>query len=195
MSHEIRLPVNGVIGMTELLLDTDLTAEQREYVETLRRSGEGLLEVVNDILDLSLIEAGKLELESAFFDLRGMVEDICELLAKRAHDKGLELTVAIDDAVPFAVRGDRARVRQVLVNLISNAVKFTPEGEVVVTLGVTEPADEVVTVRFEVADTGIGIDQAKLPTLFEPFSQADGSTPGGPAERAWGLRSRGSSST
>ena len=187
MSHEIRLPVNGVIGMTELLLDTDLTAEQREYVETLRCSGEGLLEVVNDILDLSLIEAGKLELESAFFDLRGMVEDICELLAKRAHDKGLELSVAIDDAVPFAVRGDRARVRQVLVNLISNAVKFTPEGEVVVTLGVTEPADDVVTVRFEVADTGIGIDQAKLPALFEPFSQADGSIAGRPGGTGLGL--------
>ena len=131
MSQEIRLPVNGVIGMTELLLDTDLTAEQREYVETLRGSGEGLLEVVNDILDLSLIEAGKLELESAFFDLRGTVEDVGELLAKRAHDKGVELVVAIDDDAPFAVRGDRARVRQVLVNLVSNAVKFTPEGEVV----------------------------------------------------------------
>jgi two-component system, sensor histidine kinase and response regulator len=172
-SHEIRVPVNGVLGMTELLLDTNLTAEQREYVEALRDSGEGLLEVVNDILDLSMIEAGRLELESAYFDLRGMVEDIGELLAERAHDKGVELVVAIGDDVPYAARGDRARVRQVLVNLVSNAVKFTEEGEVVVSATVVESAEDVATVRFEVADTGIGIDEAKLPELLEPFTRAE----------------------
>ena len=184
-SHEIRVPVNGVLGITELLLDTDLTAEQREYVQSLRDSGEVLLDVVNDILDLSMIEAGKLELESGYFDLRGMVEDIGELLAERAHDKGVELVIAIADEVPYAVRGDRARVRQVLVNLVSNAVKFTDQGEVVVSASAPAWDGEATTVRFEVADTGIGIDETKLPELLEPFSRAE--RPTGGAAQGTGL--------
>jgi PAS domain S-box-containing protein len=171
MSHEVRTPLNGVIGMTELLLDTKLTEEQREYTRMLRDSGEALLDIVNDILDLSKIEAGKIELESATFDLRETIEDVCDLLAKRAHDKGLELTLAIGEDVPFAVQGDKARLRQVVVNLISNAVKFTSEGEVRVAVSATPQG-----VRVEVTDTGIGIDGARIAQLFEPFSQADRST-------------------
>jgi signal transduction histidine kinase/DNA-binding response OmpR family regulator len=176
MSHEIRTPMNGVIGMAELLQDTRLTDEQREYTRMLRDSGEALLDIVNDILDLSKIEAGKLELEHAYFDLPAAVEDICDLLAKRAHDKGLELTAAIGKDVPFAVMGDRARVRQILVNLISNAIKFTAQGEVVVNVSAVERLHDRTVIRFEVTDTGIGIDATRVGELFEPFSQADRTT-------------------
>ena len=176
MSHEVRTPMNGVIGMTELLLDTNLTEEQGEYTRMLRDSGETLLDIVNNILDLSKIEAGKLELETEYFDLRATAEDICQLLAKRAQDKGIELTAEIHEDVPFAVRGDRARVRQILVNLISNAVKFTAAGEVAVEVSSTEPDGDHALIRVEVTDSGIGIDPARAKELFEPFSQADLST-------------------
>ena len=176
MSHEIRTPLNGVIGMTSLLLDVPLDDERREYVETIRTSGDALLTIINDILDFSKIEAGHINLEEQPFDLRPCLEEVLDLLAPKAAEKDLELAYLIETNVPQAVVGDVTRIRQILVNLVSNAVKFTDAGEVIVTLEAGPVEEGRSQLHVAVRDTGIGIAQDRLDHVFESFTQADAST-------------------
>ena len=176
MSHEIRTPMNGVLGMTEIMLDTKLTSKQRHFVETIYRSGKALLTIINDILDFSKIEAGKLVLEQRDFNLHETIEDVVDLLKDNAYDKGLEIIAKIPPQLPRIVCGDEGRLRQILINLTGNAIKFTQTGEVIISVEQQNLSSDSIELYFKVIDTGIGISAEAQENIFESFTQADGST-------------------
>jgi PAS domain S-box-containing protein len=176
MSHEIRTPLNGVIGMTNLLLNTGLTAVQRDYAENIQASGENLISIINDILDLTKIDSGRMELESEPFELQACIEDTLDLLAYKAIEKQLDLLYFIEHDVPAVLKGDLHRLRQILLNLVSNAIKFTSSGEIFISVQLLGQSADEVELKFQVKDTGIGIDPDKIAQLFEAFVQADSST-------------------